>query len=153
VTRTPKNPAARSAPATHRVSPLEGEPPSVAPVTEGGGKTSPPASAPRMEPNAALAGTPAPGHRTEPDATSLSPDRVPAQDPVTAGPDGTPASGPLAVTGLSGDEERAAQRADWKRAQSAHSAAQRRGRVRRAPKQTGPGMLRRLPPEPPQGAA
>ena len=41
----------------------------------------------------------------------------------------------------------------WKAAQSAHNAAQRRGRAKRAPKQAGPGMIRRLPPETPGGAA
>lgn len=40
-----------------------------------------------------------------------------------------------------------------RRAQSAARAAQRNRRGKRAPKATGPGMIRRLPSEPPGGAA
>ena len=70
--------------------------------------------------------------------------------PVTAGPDGTPASGPPAVTGLSGAEWRKQAKA----ATSALHAAQRRraGRYTRiADRSAGsryvPGGNRRLPPE------
>jgi hypothetical protein len=67
---------------------------------------------------------------------------------VSAG--GESPAGCAGGTGLpsaaSADDEHAAQRKDWKAAQSAHNAAKRRGRTRRAPKQAGPGMIRRLPP-------
>ena len=38
-------------------------------------------------------------------------------------------------------------RAKWKAALAAHNAAKRRGRFTRAAKKTGPGMIRRPPPE------
>lgn len=65
------------------------------------------------------------------------------QAPVAAVPDEKPASGPAAVTGLSGEEFLAR----WKAERSAHNHRKRAGRTRRAPKQLGPGMIRRLPPE------
>jgi hypothetical protein len=43
--------------------------------------------------------------------------------------------------GLRGQEARDA----WKAARSRLSAATRRGRVRRAPRHAGPGMIRRMP--------
>jgi hypothetical protein len=42
-------------------------------------------------------------------------------------------------------------RAQWKAALAAHNAAGRRGRHRRAARQPGPGMIRKPPPEPPDG--
>jgi hypothetical protein len=38
--------------------------------------------------------------------------------------------------------------AAWKAALAAHGAARRRGRHRRAARQPGPGMIRRMPPPP-----
>ena len=74
--------------------------------------------------------------------------------PVTAGPDGTPASGPPVVTGLSGAEWRKQAKA----ATSALHATQRRRAtryVRKADRGAGaqfrPGMGRRMPPGAPDG--
>jgi hypothetical protein len=108
-----------------------------------------------------------PGPVTGAASAAAAPGRGRAQAPVAAVPDEQRASDPAAVTGqspagsgesagaplpdrsgaVSGEERRAAQRKEWKTAQSAHNAAKRGGRTKQAPKAVGPGMIRRLPPE------
>lgn len=68
-------------------------------------------------------------------------------DPRSHPPEGTPAPArdtQRAVSApLAGQDGRDA----WKAAESAHNAAQRRGRFTRAAKRTGPGMIRKRPPD------
>jgi hypothetical protein len=64
---------------------------------------------------------------------------------VTKLPAGARAEPSAALAGFQGGDARA----KWKAALAAHNAAKRRGRVRRAARQPGPGMIRRPPPEPP----
>lgn len=74
-------------------------------------------------------------------ATHTSP---PAQAPQLPGPEGTqvPARGPQRAVSAP-----LAGQTAWKAALSAHHAAQRRGRTTRAAKRTGPGMIRKPPPD------
>ena len=149
MTRTPKNPAASAlAPAEPR-SAAQATPggPSLAvpPVAGEGGYSPSPLSRERAaatEPDPETGGS---GSEPAPPVRGRAP-----RAPVTAGPDGTPASGPPAVTGLSGAEWRKQAKA----ATSALHAAQRRraGRYTRiADRSAGsryvPGGNRRLPPE------
>jgi len=153
MTRTPKNPAAEVTPVPHRrvARTVPGEP-AVAPGpprgTAAGGKTS------TQPQERAAAGTTAPAPVTgdaDPGFTHASPGRGRTQTPAGGAPASHRAadSAPPAGQGLRGKEARDA----IKRAQSEWNAAKRRGRFRRAPKRTGPGMIRRDPPETPQGAA
>ncbi len=152
MTRTPKNPAAEVTPVPHRrvARTVPGEP-AVAPGpprgTAAGGKTS------TQPQERAAAGTTAPAPVTG-DADPAAGDRLPASPGRgrTQTPAGRAELGsalPAGTTGLRGKEARDA----IKRAQSDWNAAKRRGRFRRAPKRTGPGMIRREPPETPDGAA
>jgi hypothetical protein len=62
---------------------------------------------------------------------------------VTKLPAGVRAGDSAALAGDQGEDARA----KWKAALAAHNAAKRRGRFTRAGKKTGPGMIRRPPPE------
>jgi hypothetical protein len=67
--------------------------------------------------------------------TSWSDHETPAgagRDAARATPAGTTGEDPLAA---------------WHKALAAHKAGQRRGRHRRAARQPGPGMIRRMPPD------
>jgi hypothetical protein len=110
----------------------------VPPDPAAGGSPAPPGcgarqASPQVPPNAA---TPPPGPVRGPGPAAGSPN--PAG--VAAAADSTTPAGPADAL------VRAAQRDQWRRAQSARNAGLRRGRTRRAPKQTGPGMIRRTPP-------
>jgi len=111
-------------------------------------------------------GGPSPSTVREGEGGTSSP--PPAERSMDAGtPDPETGAVPLSPLGAapvrgrdSGDEERAAQRKDWKAAVAAHSAAQRRGRgryTRTADRATGsryvPGGNRREPPAPESGGA
>ena len=157
MTRTPKNPAASAlAPAEPRSAAQAtpgGPSPAVPPVAGEGGYASPHG---QDRERAGLAGMPDPETgAADPATQTAAPVRGRApRAPVTAGPDGTPASGPPVVTGLSGAEWRKQAKA----ATSALHATQRRRAtryVRKADRGAGaqfrPGMGRRMPPGAPDG--
>jgi hypothetical protein len=100
------------------------------------------------------AGDPVPPGRG---ARRAAPEPPPGQAPPSGSLPPGPAAGPSDPSGAvpdadgtapdgSTDAGRAAQRDQWRRAQSAHNATQRAGRTKRAAKPTGPGMIRRTPP-------
>jgi hypothetical protein len=107
-----------------------------------------------IPPDPAAGGTPAPPGRGARHLDSQllpghTPTPVPSPGPAAGSPDPAgvaAAADSTTPAGPTDDADRAAQRDQWRRAQSAHNADLRRGRTRRAPKQTGPGMIRRTPP-------
>jgi hypothetical protein len=159
--RTPAGPG-RAARTDSRAIEGAGQPPSPHPAGEGGPSSSQPSERQAVGkavpgPGEGSQGKTSPGRGQQP-GPSPEPGECSQRGRTAPGPrkgagGGESAGAPLPDRSQDSSEERAAQRKDWKAAQSAHSAALRRGRVKRAPKATGPGMIRRLPPGEPGGAA
>lgn len=140
------DPAASALPpvASRRAAPVTPGGPAVSASRAAGGTTPHPALAPR------ISGLPGGVH-----SSSLPLDEEPRE---AAARTATPAGGGLPSQREVADPPLAGlQGADWRKkvkaATSAHNADKRRSRIKRAAKRTGPGMIRREPPQTPDGAA